>query len=858
MSAFSRFLAPSAILMLGATVAHAEVHPSALFSDNVVLQRGAKIPVFGTADSSEKVTVTLAGKSVSAVADAAGRWRVDLPPLPAGGPYTLEITGKNVVTAKEVLIGDVWICSGQSNMQYAMSWNKDYDAANIAASEDPQLRCFTVANKTSPQPLTELLPANKTQQIWQTASPQTLPGFTAVGYYFARELRKKLGVPIGIIHTAWGGTIGEAWVSREGLSVDPEIKTVADTQIRAWEAYPGDRAKFPPRITAWAEKYGATDTGDRGEALGWAKPEFDDSGWKTTAVPVNFSRLGMKSGGSVWFRKTLDFPAEAAGRAFVWNLNWSSDDQTAYLNGVKLSTPKEYPQEKFFTGPRSFMVPAGLVRAGKNTLVLRVFSHTVGGSVAPTTAKMNLPTTTFGTDADQWHYQVERENVPLSGEALNSMPKMANIQPQNTATYIHNAQIAPLMPFAIRGAIWYQGESNSQRALQYRKILPALIADWRSKWGVGDFPFYIVQLANYGRIASQPGRSGWAELREAQLLTAKKVPNTGLAVTIDIGEGDNIHPRNKQDVGKRLALAALAKTYGKKIPYSGPVYKSMTVTGGKASLTFDHLGGGLVARGGALKQFAIAGADNQFVWADARISGDTVTVSSPQVPNPVSVRYAWADNPEGANLYNAAGLPATPFRTNGSDEVVAPVPTASLSELPKSGILRNGSFTTPPVPADKTYLAAKADGWTYEVRGGGPAIGVETWKANRPPYLFWNGPDGTISQTADVKTAPVARIGDVYTLSYFYGGQGKGTYTLVASVLVDGRVVATDIKEVDVTKPGIDRTANLTYTTRSGDLGKSVGVSFSMTKKGDVNIQSALKGVSLTVAPSSTAKAAGK
>ncbi len=509
----------------------------------------------------------------------------------------------------------------------------------------------------------------------------------------------------------------------------------------------------------------------------------------------------------------------------------------------------------FYTAPRSFLVPAALVHEGKNTLALRVFSHTAnGGTTLISTKNMGIPLAASSPDADDWRWQVEHENPPLSADAVNSLPKSPSAQPQNTATYIYNAQIAPLIPFAIKGVIWYQGENNSQRAMQYRKILPALITDWRGRWGEGNFPFYIVQLANFGGNPPQPGRSGWAELREAQLLTAEKVPNTGLAVTIDVGEGDNIHPKDKQDVGKRLALNALAKTYSKPVEYSGPVFSTATVTGDKIKLNFTHLGGGLVAKGGPLKYFAIAGADRNYVWGDAVISGDSVLVSSPQVPSPVSVRYAWADNPEGCNLYNAAGLPASPFRTDLNDDSPASAPPVPAAALKKSGLLLNGDFSAPAVPADKNYVVAHADGWTYAVNNSGPVVGVMGWKKERPPFLLWNDPDGTISQTVDVKAHPIGKAGGVYTLSYTYGGQGKGAYTLVTSLLVDGKVAATDTKVVDTTKPGIDKSGTLTYTTVAADAGKSIGVSFTMTQAPGVRVQSALTDVTLTVAPPGAAK----
>ena len=864
MNAPSRFLTAAALVTFVPVIfvpaaSRADVHPAALFGDNMVLQRDMTIPVWGMADPSEKVTVTLANKSASTAAGADGRWRVNLGAIPAGGPYTLTIAGKNTVTAANVLMGDVWLCSGQSNMQFSVGWHKEYFTADIAASDDPSLRSFTVANVTSPQPVGDLIPNR--QQTWVAASPQTVGGFTAVGYFFARELRRQLHVPIGIIHSSWGGTNGESWVSRQALSAEPELKTLADTQIQTMESLPSDEQQFPSRIAAWENQYGAKDAGNTGEALGWAKPDFNDADWKTAKAPLNLSQIGMPSGGSAWFRKTVDLPADAAGKAFTWNLNWIADDDTAYFNGVPLS-PVGQPQPQFYTAPRAFVVPGDLVHAGQNTLALRVFSHGGGGTTLIPLQSMGIPLAAFGPDADEWRYQAEHENPPLSADAVSSLPKSPAAQLQNTATYIYNAQIAPLIPFAIKGVVWYQGENNAQRAMQYRKILPALIADWRSRWGEGNFPFYIVQLANYGGNPPQPGRSGWAELREAQLLTAEKVPNTGLAVTIDVGEGDNIHPKDKQDVGKRLALNALAKTYGRPVEYSGPIYSSLAVMGGKIKLSFTHAGGGLVAKGGPLKYFAIAGPDHQYVWGDAVISGNSVLVSSPQVPNPVSVRYAWADDPEGCNLYNAAGLPASPFRTDLADDAPAlasasqaaasqaaasqtaasPVPASALK---KSGLLLNGDFSSPAVPADKTYLVAHADGWTYDAKNSGPAIGVQSWKPTRPPYLLWNDPDGTVSQTADVKTHPI-RAGKTYTLAYTYGGQGKGSYTLVTSILAGGKVAATDTKVVDVTKPGIDKTGTLSYTAPAADAGKSLGVSFTMTEPSGEHVQSALVDVSLS------------
>ena len=516
-----------------------------------------------------------------------------------------------------------------------------------------------MVSSTAPSPLPDLQPNG--YQRWDPANPDTVAhDFTAVGYYFGLELRRRLGVPIGLIHASYGGTPAEPWVSREGLNKDPGLKAMADAQIANMVSYPDNLKAFAANVAAWEEKYGARDSGNTGVAQGWAKPDFDDSRWKTVPVPMNFSQIGMKAGGAVWLRKTFDVPASAAGEGLYLKMNYSSDAFTPYFNGVALNGGQESPP--FFNEARGFGIPADLVHAGRNTLAVRVFSHTHDGGFSMRMSDFGI---TLGPDSGTWKYAVEFASPELPADALGAFPHAPNAVPQYTSSYIYNASIHPLIPVAMKGVIWYQGESNQSRAHQYRTLLPALIADWRAQWGEGTFPFYIVQLANYMAVATQPTDTPWAELREAQLMTATHDPASGLAVTIDIGDADNIHPKDKMDVGKRLALIALAKTYGRKIAYSGPVYASSQVQGGAIRLTFRHTEGGLAAKGGGpLKQFAIAGADQKFVWADAKIDGDTVVVSSPQVPHPAAVRYAFGDNPAGCNLTNGTGLPASPFRTD--------------------------------------------------------------------------------------------------------------------------------------------------------------------------------------------------
>ncbi len=458
-----------AALLLAASLARAEVQPNSLFSPGAVLQRGMRLPVWGTARDGERVTVRLGGQSATTVARD-GKWKVTLKPVKAGGPYTLTIAGDNTVTVPDVLVGDVWVCSGQSNMELPLWMAKGADAA-IAASADPQLRLFSVAHNVQKEPVSDA------KSAWVACGPKAVRDFSGVAYYFGRELRKALGVPIGLIHSSYGGTVLQAWASMPALQASPRM-----AQFMADFA----KMKEPP---IWA------------------------------------------------------------------------------------------------TG-------------------------------------------------------------------------------QNTWAGLYNGMIAPLIPYGVRGAIWYQGEGNVGDGWGYRDLLLRLIANWRIDWGQGDFPFLVVQIAPYGKRKDEPGDSMSAEVREAQLLATRQCRSSALVVTMDVGDEVDIHPRDKETVGKRLALAARAVAHGEKVEWSGPAYRSMAIDGGRVTLTFDHAGKGLVAQGGGeLTGFTIAGADGKFANARAVISGNTVVVSSPDVPEPAAVRYGWADCPV-ANLANSHGLPASPFRTD--------------------------------------------------------------------------------------------------------------------------------------------------------------------------------------------------
>ena len=815
--------------------ARADVKLPALFTDHMMLQREMAAPVWGQADAGEAVTVSINGQNKTATADAAGKWMVKLDPLHVGAPLTMTVKGKNTLTVSDILVGEVWLASGQSNMDYALGWDAQINAAALANANDPQLRYIRAPHVGNLEPQSDV-PAK-----WEVATNDSVKQWSAVAFYFAKNLREKLGVPVGIIHSSYGGTEAEPWTSREALDSDPMFKTVAEQKIAAMKQFPADAAAFGPKLEAWIAQNGAQDKGNSGLEKGWNKPDFDDAAWKEIQLPANLTQLEQKGGGVFWYRKTFVLPADAI-KDFNLDMGGLSGAGAVYFNGVELV--ENNPQPAFASDRRTYRVPKELIRAGAaNTLAVRQYALTPNDYFWKPIQNFNLPTPDPKSLGNNWKFEVEQSFAVPTSDAIKSVPKYPTAAIQNTPSALFNAMINPLIPYAMRGAIWYQGESNTSRPLEYRKLLPLLISDWRARWGEGNFPFYIVQLANYGTVRPEPSESNWALLREAQAMTAAGVPNSGLATAIDIGESGNIHPKNKLDVGKRLALVALNRTYGQKTEDSGPTYDGMKIEGNSIRLKFTHAMG-LTVKDGALKGFAIAGDDRKFAWADAKIDGDSVVVSSSLVARPSAVRYAWADSPEGANLYNGAGLPAFPFRTDLND--TAPVPLAA-GELSVTGLLRNGDFTSPKVPEGKDGFAAKADNWTYQVKSGTPAIGIETWRKERPPYFFWSDPVGSISQTAAAK---IAKAGRVYTLAYNYGGQGKGgSYTLTTSILVDGKVAATDSKNVDLSKPGIEQPGNLVYVAKPEDVGKSIGVSFGFAKIGDIAIQGALKNVSLTVAP---------
>jgi len=629
---------------------------SSMFSDNMVLQRDMKDPVWGWATPGSTVTVTLGKTTSHAKANNNGLWLTNVGPFHAGGPYTLTVSGPRQVTFNNVMFGDVWLCSGQSNMEMGIANVQNADQ-EIANANFPDIRLYAVPKSIA------AIPTANTNGDWKICSPETIKsdgdwgGFSATGYFFGRQLHQDLKVPIGLIHSSWGGTVAQAWTREDFLykqmpEFRPALNLLAQVRRQSLE-------QWAQRIQDWYK------TNDPGTREGWFALAANDSDWHTMSVPGYFQEINVPElnnhASVVWFRKQIDVPANAANKDLV--LHFAADDNDAtWVNGEPVGATDGV------NTPRAYKIH---LNPGKNLIAIRVTDTYAPGGI------YGKPDSVVITD------ESGTPIIPLAGEwklklgtaitNQNPLPVRFEDNP-NFPTVLFNGMISPVAPFAIKGAIWYQGEANADRALQYRRLLPVMINSWRNTFNEGDFPFYIVQLAGFMHPPAQPGDDAWAELREAQYLTATNVPNSGIATAIDIGNQDDIHPKNKQEVGRRLALVAEAKTYGRRIPYSGPTFKSMKVEGNAIRLFFDHADGGLSVRqdsihgevhplSNTVNGFAIAGQDHIWCWADAKIEGNSVVVSSQLVSDPVAVRYGWSAFTYG-NLYNGAGLPAFPFRTD--------------------------------------------------------------------------------------------------------------------------------------------------------------------------------------------------
>lgn len=643
------------LLVVGLAVVqagYADVRLPAVFGSGMVLQRRKPVPVWGWADASEKVTVTLGKQIKTGQADKNGHWMLRLDPLEAGGPYQLTVKGrKNTIKFDDVLLGEVWVCSGQSNMEFSLSSAKNA-RAEIRAAAYPVIRQFLVKKKLS------TTPENDLDGKWTSCTPETAAQFTAVGYFFARNLFKELNVPIGLVNTSWGGTHSETWTSREGMARDPELaKIVATMPVTPTEVQRDGRERVRKMLSVRQNGQLPTLADERK----WAKPEFDAQDWRMMRMPGDWEWEGLSVfDGVVWFRREVVLPDDVNLTGMTLKFGGSDDIDSTYVNGQLVGTTSETRKA------RAYAVPDGLLKRGRNVIAVRVDDVGGAGGLMGGGDQFMLANGSFEESlSGKWQYRIAKV-YPSSYEA----------GPNTYATLLYNGMVRPLMPYAIKGVIWYQGESNADRASQYRRSFPLMIRDWREQWAkavqtagnkkiaVTDFPFLFVQLANFGPTDNSQG-SNWAELREAQTM-ALKLPNTGMAVTADIGEGGDIHPRNKQDVGDRLAAEALRVAYGQNRVTSGPMFDGMAVDGNRVTVGFKNIGGGLMTkdRYGYLRGFEVAGADQKFVPARAFIVGSKVLVNASSVAAPVAVRYGWANDNGEVNLYNKEGFPAVPFRTD--------------------------------------------------------------------------------------------------------------------------------------------------------------------------------------------------
>ncbi|MBS1665928.1 MAG: hypothetical protein JST58_00985 [Bacteroidetes bacterium] len=626
----------------------ANVRLPKIFSDGMVLQRNQPIPIWGWANAKEKITVQFDQQTQTVRAGKDGKWMLKLDPEAAGGPFSLTINGKNRIAINDVLVGEVWVCSGQSNMEMPIAgWGKvlNYEQ-EIAAADYPQIRQFLVTKAISTSVKDDVAGGD-----WKACSPSTAGDFTAVGYFFARSLYQQLHIPIGLINTSWGGTMVETWIGRDAFEKSPDFKNMIASMSTVDMAAVAKQKETDliKKIEVLQGKFK-----NHADATQWANLSFDDSHWPKMKLPGMWEeqKMGLENlDGQVWFRKTIMVDDVDAGKPAILSLGKIDDSDDTYVNGVKVGETKNKYNED-----RNYSIGAGILKAGKNLIAIRVEDTGGGGGVYGDMGAMKL---SIGKKiqalSGDWHFQVE--SIYTDG---------GQIGPNSYPTLLYNAMLSPLIPYGIKGAIWYQGESNAGRAYEYRKSFPLMITDWREHWGQGDFPFYFVQLASFNASKgdSQKG-STWAELREAQSMTLS-LHNTGMAVTTDIGEATDIHPKNKQDVGKRLAAIALANSYGYTQEFSGPMFQSMQIHGNKITLSFSHIGKGLMAkdRYGYIRGFEVAGADQKFYYAQAHIEGDKLEISCGEVSMPVAVRYAWADNALDANLFNKDGFPASSFRTD--------------------------------------------------------------------------------------------------------------------------------------------------------------------------------------------------
>ncbi len=627
------------------SLTYGEIRLPKLISNGMIIQREQPIKLWGWANPQEAIKVKMADRVSVTQADALGKWEVILPPLQAGGPYEIEFKATNSIIITDVWVGDVWLCSGQSNMELPMRRVSWVYPEEIKMADYPLIRYFDVPKKYNfNNPLQDFHFGE-----WKKITPKEVLNFSAVAFFFASSLYKQYGVPIGIVNASLGGSPLEAWMSEESLKNFPKYYQEA-VKYRDTSLILSIEQSDKSRISSWYKELQDKDRGRKEKGNEWYRMDIDESGWEKYNLPGywNPSPLGTFCG-VVWFRKEFYITDSLAGKPALLILGRIVDADSVFLNGTFIGTTSyQYP-------PRRYNIPEGLLQRGRNVLVVKIISNqNTGGFVPDKPYEIDIQGASIDLKGE-WLYQIGAQMEPLASQTFIQWKPMG----------LYNAMIAPLLNFQIKGILWYQGESNVTRAREYESLLTSMIQDWRNKFNNPDLPFIIIQLPNFLEPSKDPSESEWALLREAQL-KASQMPHAALVVTIDAGEWNDIHPLNKKVVGERSALAARRLAYhDNSLEGYGPQYSSMKIVKNKVYLTFNYTDGGLTTTDGKeLKGFAIAGEDKKFVWAKAIIEGNQVVLWNDKVKKPVAIRYAWADNPKGANLCNKEGLLASPFRTD--------------------------------------------------------------------------------------------------------------------------------------------------------------------------------------------------
>lgn len=633
------FLACSCLFLMKL---NATVRLPHLFSDHMIIQRDRPVKIWGWAERNETVEVSFDNQIKKTKANRSGSWTLSFDQLSFGGPYTMVIKGENnQITLKDIYIGEVWVCSGQSNMEMPVhGWASVYNyQEEIENAEYPLIRMFNVAKKM------DVHPRNDCDGKWMVCSPQSVADFSATAYFYAQKLNKELNMPIGIINASWGGTEIESWIPTDAYQSLPKHfnERYKNIKITDFDSFAKENENNKVLYLAAME----SDPGIKEE---WYNPLIDVSSWSKMQIPQFWESIIGNVDGIVWFRRAFILPVGEEKHHAVIHLGPIDDDDVVWINGKKVGETHGYATKRIYD------IPPGLLKKGENTVVVKVSDYSGGGGI-------------YG-NANELYIKTSEGNYPLSGEWLykpsvtNKKFNYVDVSPNMYYGLLYNAMINPLISFPVKGVVWYQGESNVGRANDYNVLFPTMINAWRAKWE-DELPFYWVQLANYGAKDAMPQKSEWAELREAQAM-ALVLPQTGQAVITDIGDADDLHPRNKQEVGLRLALIALNKSYGiKDVVCSGPIFKSMNIVGNKMYIEYDQIGKGLLVKNkyGYIEGFAVAGADRRFEWAKAYLDGNKIVVFADNIAHPVAVRYSWSDNPD-VNLFNENGLPAVPFRTD--------------------------------------------------------------------------------------------------------------------------------------------------------------------------------------------------